>query len=146
MIDRFFMTSAGINSAIAEACGWKNVHWYEDNSGPGFWSGIPYISEEDVFKMDARKLDDLRKYGTHIPDYCNDLNAMHEAEKVLNEEQWEFYMRCLVERESMWITSGRKLPDAFKQITHATARQRAEAFIATIGKCKSMTHAPNRVP
>jgi hypothetical protein len=55
------------------------------------------------------------------PDYLNDLNAIHEAEKVLNNVQRERYRTELV-----YSHAGR---DVF-----ATAAQRAEAFLRTIGK------------
>jgi hypothetical protein len=54
------------------------------------------------------------------PDYCNDLNEMHEAEKVLTADQWYKY-------DSM-------MPLRDPQKIHATARQRAEAFLRTVGK------------
>jgi hypothetical protein len=54
------------------------------------------------------------------PDYCNDLNAMHEAEKVLTFKDWEFYCD--------------ELGGSFQGCAHATARQRAEAFLRTLGK------------
>jgi hypothetical protein len=51
------------------------------------------------------------------PDYVHDLNAMHEAEKVLDETQAEDYEELLGEYGF-----------------HSTARQRAEAFLMTLGK------------
>ncbi len=52
-----------------------------------------------------------------LPDYLNDLNAMHEAEKVLQGEQLTEY----VERWVEW---------------NSTAAQRAEAFLRTLGPWK----------
>ena len=54
-------------------------------------------------------------------DFWNDLNAMHKAEKVMNSEQWVAY--------------GKELSrlGVFPMV-HATARQRAEAFLRTLGK------------
>ena len=54
------------------------------------------------------------------PDYVNSLDAMHEAEKVLTTNQWNSYV----------IKFGCFLFDC----CHATARQRAEAFLKTLGK------------
>ena len=53
-------------------------------------------------------------------DYCSDLNAMHEAEKVLSSTQQDEYWDRLTDEE----------------VDHlfATARQRAEAFLRTLGK------------
>lgn len=57
------------------------------------------------------------------PDYVNDLNAMHEAEEILNEKQ-EHIMN-----DTLWdLMLGRKY------LWHATAAQRAEAFLRTIGR------------
>jgi hypothetical protein len=57
-------------------------------------------------------------------DYCNDLNAMHEAEKMLvGRNNWELcdYVQRLNTATTSWI--------AF-----ATAKQRAEEFLKTLGK------------
>ena len=62
-------------------------------------------------------------YGTQgIPNYFNDLNAMHEAEKVLfpkHEAKWAEYMS---------IVCGH----SWRIIWTATAAQRAEAFLRTL--------------
>jgi len=51
------------------------------------------------------------------PDYCNDLNAMHEVEKTLTDHWDGFHFRNHIANN-----------------VHATARQRAEAYLRTIGK------------
>lgn len=51
--------------------------------------------------------------------YCSDLNAMHEAEKNMCKQEFFVYLR--------------KLPIGPDSIT-ATAHQRAEAFLRTLGK------------
>lgn len=53
-------------------------------------------------------------------DFCSDLNAMHEAEKLMDEEQWQDYVEYI--------------GGTWQEAMHATARQRAEAFLRTIGK------------
>ena len=53
-------------------------------------------------------------------DYCNDLNAMHEAEHSLPYVQLCNYIDLLIEFS----------PEA----AVATSRQRAEAFLRTLGK------------
>jgi hypothetical protein len=59
--------------------------------------------------------------------YCNDLNAMHEAEKVLKGiDTWSYALR-LTE-----VTQSRASDDM--SFFCATARQRAEAFLRTLGK------------
>ena len=59
-----------------------------------------------------------------IPDYLNDLNAMHEAEEHLSTEEIKTYMGHLLDIMgiSVWC------------ITHVSAAERAEAFLKTIGK------------
>jgi len=53
-------------------------------------------------------------------DYCNDLNAMHEAEKTLTGKHFEDYLMELL--------------DFIDEPILANARQRAEAFLRTLGK------------
>ena len=72
-----------------------------------------------------------------LPDYLNDLNAMHEAEKVigyvnrLNYPAQLFDVVCRTSGE--WQKVFNKIhPDAWA--LQATAAQRAEAFLRTIGK------------
>jgi len=55
---------------------------------------------------------------------CNDLNAMHEAEKTLSYKQKRTYCEKLFNLPTIELESN----------TFATARQRAEAFLKTIGK------------
>ena len=57
------------------------------------------------------------------PDYPTDLNAMHEAEKVLTLPERRKYRKTLL---------GHCEPASIA--IHATAAQRAEAFLLTIGK------------
>jgi hypothetical protein len=56
------------------------------------------------------------------PNYCTDLNAMREAEETLKGKQFGTYGIALNDIEgSLWGI-------------RATARQRAEAFLRTLGK------------
>lgn len=64
------------------------------------------------------------KFGTQgILNYCKDLNAMHEAEMTLSDAVFERYYLALYDstESTRWPVS-------------ATARQRAEAFLKTLGK------------
>jgi len=66
-----------------------------------------------------------------VPDYLSDLNAMHEAEKMLTSER-----DCERYRENLNIILRGRAGDPFKGISgylfHATALQRAEAFLKTL--------------
>jgi len=71
-----------------------------------------------------------------VPDYLNDLNAMHEAEKTLNHEDRVLYvghMYEIFEREGSGIEFCDN-PQVAATVIHATAAQRAESFLRTIGK------------
>ena len=100
------MTDEQINTAIAEACGWRWDQGYrwKDSSG-------------------------LSAFAWDIPDYCTDLNAMHEAEKTLSETNM-FVMAHYIER---FVSRHGQ------HYFHATARQRAEAFLRTLGKWEEAT-------
>jgi hypothetical protein len=56
-----------------------------------------------------------------VPDFSGDLNEMHEAEKTLSEDQMWIMARKIELNENRWYF-------------HASARERAEAFLRTLGK------------
>lgn len=90
------MTDEQINKAIAEACGICHVA-----------KVVPMYKTAEGWVIDC-------------PNFCSDLNAMHDAEKTLDEEQWHDYVE--------------HVGGTWEQAMHATARQRAEAFLRTLGK------------
>lgn len=120
------MTPEKQRITIAEFCGWafecKAAHGYSvttiSKEGKGVVTGR---SESEFGMMDIIKL----------PDYLNDLNAMHEAEKLLTDEQIWKYISKLVDLTG--AESLEEYAEAFVMI-HATAAQRAEALLRTIGK------------
>jgi hypothetical protein len=93
------MTNKQINNTIAKACGWKLKKHY-------------WLTPEGC-----------EAFGWDIPDYSTDLNAMHEAEKGL--ENPDCYEKWLAD-----VCGGTSY------LFHATAQQRAEAFLKTLGKWK----------
>lgn len=80
--------------------------------------------------------------------YTTDLNAMHEAEKSLKgTDNWHKYgieigriTRCLGPRNGAIRLNG----FGYYALAHATAAQRAEAFLRTVGKWRenSSCHTP----
>lgn len=105
------MTDDEINKAIAEACGWILTAmnwWFKD----GEYFALP-------------------------PNYCNDLNAMHEAEKVLTAGSWKEVIHATNRYTNELCKVLGCLDTALFQFAHATAAQRAEAFLRTIN-----THTP----
>ena len=110
------MTPEQQRIAIAEACGWTGFN--PDN--------IP-----DCLQYTAKA--PSGKWGL-IPDYLNDLNAMHEAENVLTDEQDSEYSESLeLVVGARW---GANNACDMKRLRSATAAQRAEAFLRTIGARK----------
>ncbi len=63
-----------------------------------------------------------------MPDYLNDLNACHEMEKVMTQQQRGRYSRHLSS-----ILSKAASNTGEYDIWHATAAQRCEAFLRTLG-------------
>ena len=104
------MTNEQINAAIAEACGWKSKE--ETDGKPWLWVRI----RKD--RTTESRMDPLH--------YCNDLNAMHQAEEILVDEIAAIYAQWLSK------TTGAEWSDD-KHFFCATARQRAEAFLRTLG-------------
>jgi hypothetical protein len=116
--------------AIAEACGYADVRMQE-------WESVDIESRSIAFGIELQgTLNGERKF---VPDYLGDLNAMHEAEKVLPDMASDDdgrdqlgYMETLADTlVAKW--SSNNSADMWL-ITHATAAQRAEAFLRTIGK------------
>ena len=96
--------------AIAEACGWT---WEPFGDGSYCWNS-PGPSK--------------RIFYSQPPDYLNDLNAMHEAEKMLG--SFEMPMEDGTLPAEYWDY----LCEVSTCYVNATAAQRAEAFLKTIGK------------
>ena len=97
---------------IAEACGWTHF-------------------EPDTIQYTARRADG--KWG-EIPYYLNSLDAMHEAEKVLNDGQFEEFIYRLCAGEK-WKRAELNILDAIFT-AKASAAQRAEAFLKTLSLWK----------
>jgi hypothetical protein len=109
------MNDEEINRAIAEHLGWSAIRM----------SALWEFTEPGE---DHQVLCGLNPQGNTraVPNYCGDLNAMHEAEKAFTSVQCSFYTYSMREV----ITEH----DASRRTWHATARQRAEAFLRTVGK------------
>ena len=89
--------------AIAEACGWVESPY-------GKWSNDGLILRDPL----------------NPPDYLNDLNAMHDAEKILSptsEIEWHNQLQNVC-------------GCSWRVMIRATAAQRAEAFLKTLNLWK----------
>ena len=115
------MNEEEINVAIAECCGWKgpknpetlarmegwnSQHW-------GCWAVKPNGCLDSVHR---------------IPNYCGDLNAMYDAEKVLMDSPSK--KRSYLE----WLGWEDDYMVSVITVCHAKPREKAEAFLRTLGK------------
>ncbi len=67
-----------------------------------------------------------------LPDYLNDLNAMHEAEKTLDDDlDLDYSENIEIATGARW---GANNSYDMSKYRSATAEQRAEAFLRSIGK------------
>ncbi|MEN9534775.1 MAG: hypothetical protein RLZ22_270 [Verrucomicrobiota bacterium] len=101
------MNNEQINIAIAEACGMHGA-WELKITPCGCDGQWDYFNPQ----------------GNRLPDYCDDLNAMHEAEKIFDQA---LYCRYINELCDITIKGNNSM-------YMASAVQRAEAFLKTINK------------
>ena len=109
------MTNEQINEAIAKLKGWTKINELDKGYGlpPDFTNKTDYLGRP------------IKNYPVwEIPDFCNDLNLMHELERTMGDPQ-------------LWVEYQSYLSDAMGHVGwvyHATAAERAESFLKTIGK------------
>lgn len=106
--------------AIAEACGFETKFdgvrlWRGWGRNGGSWFGF-----------------------VALPDFLSDLDAMHEAEQALPKNDWDENGVCSEGRYRMHLglLCGEKL-------WHASAKQRAKAFLLTTGRWVETEEAPS---
>jgi len=118
------MTPEQKRIAIAEAFGWR---WFNKNE----------INSAALLKFGYWRSADNKQSLDDPPDYLNDLNAMHEAEKALTPEQELDYveelkgliMQDAYDHEPRYFKSNLSSGDS---IYRCTSSQRADAFLKTI--------------
>ena len=110
------MTDEQINIAIAEHFGWG------------------FLASNDFGKNIYEHKFHGRQSHKSLPDYCNDLNAMREAEmSVVNSPKyWENLVNIVLGFE--YIDFDPTNEYSCLEVATASSRQRAEAFLKTIGK------------
>lgn len=122
--------------AIAEVCGWKDLG--KDAERVRWWLPAPWgnvfesLSYEEI----------LKKRTVYLPDYLNDLNACHDMEKILtDEQQCEFEKRlAYIKRPSSKFKGVLGYSHITFQLVHATAIERAEAFLRILNLWKESSH------
>lgn len=119
------MTAEEQRFVIAHFCGWRenDLTWFSPSGGR--WArvnGLRDIPDADI-----------------LPDYCGSLDAMHEAEKYLNGEQWQNYIRRLERFAGIHVPQFINPSNLIDyRLTHATAAQKAETFVKAIGQWKEV--------
>ena len=106
------MTEEEINGAIAEIRGFVFRGQWQSSKGDKKFTFWDY--PEDWLGPDLRPW---------APNFCGDLNAMHEAERMLPPNLW-----TAMENNLYPADDGHPL--------HFSARERAVAFLRTLGKWK----------
>ena len=139
------MTKEQINNAIAEAQGFRERGggpfgiYYDKEDDDRYWVSPEYI---EGFKPPWTDFDGAAYYP--LPDYCNDLNAMHEVIKTLDTKQQIQYadVLCRQTGKELLDYTGCYYPgenpiidmEIIFLVHNSTALQRAEAYLRTIGK------------
>lgn len=110
------MTPERIRIKIAEACGWKRSH--------------TRVGE-------AQRIQKEWYYICDLPDYPNDLNACHSFEKVIEQKGLtQSYMAGLAHLLGYSVHHSEQWNEIWASLwgcVHATAAQRCEAFLKTLG-------------
>ena len=126
--------------AIAEACGWKARHDANKCDGVTIFrcGGCGEIGHSNCYGNGQGAISFSCSVSPCCneaapPDYLHDLNAMHEAEKKLTPDTRLEYL-CQLFDVATRGRSGLYPVDESYLSHHATAAQRAEAFLRTIGK------------
>jgi predicted RecB family nuclease len=114
------MTPTEIRIAMAELDNWTNLAYRNGNRLSGFQKAGYYADRTNVA----------------VPDYPNDLNAVHRVEERLVDSECQkcTYIDKLVQvtKADQHIAGG----IVYWCVYHATARQRCEAILRTVGKWK----------
>lgn len=114
--------------AIAAACGWKyiraEVDWLPNELTGHFTKPHPTDPEKEKFYCTRHS----------IPDYLNDLNAMHQALAYLEPDQIDQFAAELTaivlenDTKAWWDLNMNEVG----HVINATAAQHAEAFLRTL--------------
>lgn len=112
------MSDNELRVEVAELCGWKAHSWFKGKD----------LAKDDKWS------DPFWSKGTGertIPDYPADLNAMHEIERKAPAKYWQTL--CEITGYGMMSVTYQNA----RLVAHATARQRAEAFVLTLSEQRS---------
>lgn len=143
------MTNEELRIEIAEFCGKDNL-WclskrglYYRPNGHGYTSNASeawVLTEQEADKHTYFKGDEaVFKVRAPIPNYPSDLNAMWEAEdKLLSEHDYNIW-KIWYEHLKTEVLKIKVIDLTTGTVCHATAKQRAIAFVKTIREIKNET-------
>ena len=115
--------------AIAEQMGWR---FYPNEDLKDVIITFVTKNKNNIWGLDPNG--ELR-FQHAIPDYLNDLNAMHEVEKTLQHcDDTGSDLGEFIDRLVDLSCEAPSHPSGYGTAVSATAAQRAEAFLRTIGK------------
>lgn len=106
--------------AIAEACGWEDLHMTP--------ARFPIEGHSNLF-LEGTPPRDKTIWNLSVPNYLSDLDAMHEAEMSLPADSDDG-----IDRHSFRTALRAICLNSGNDAMHAIAAQRAVAFLHTIGK------------
>jgi hypothetical protein len=122
------MTPEQQRIAIAKVCGWT-----AEQDSNGYWRAVHKSTGNAVELW----LSERNVWSVGIPDYLDDLNACHEMEELLDEGQKErfvFWINHLHPFADIHYSEKKKdIQREVFSLVHATAAQRAKAFLLTLG-------------
>lgn len=122
------MTPEKQRIAIAETCGWTNTKTV-NNPDPTPYGRLPKGEHPTMHGKEVA-------WDLPLPSYLSDLNAMHEAEnRIHNSKDAPAFARNLMKVVCGYTTDEDVISIngwMLYRIAHATAAQRAEAFLRTL--------------
>jgi hypothetical protein len=125
------MTDTEINIAVAEACGADEILASPQMGGSGYWPSSMLSALARLGLVVTNSTERPGKVVCAIPNYCGYLNAMATAEQTLTPTKAAKFRRLLSLNADGHKAKHHTVEAA---MCHATARERAEAFLKTLGK------------
>lgn len=120
------MTKEMMRVEIAKALGWKL-----NRDDDGCW--LLYNPKNEYVSCDWGQETTLARFGHKLPNWPDDLNACHEMESHLSDEDWSEYHRRL------WLIArpDKSIPetgcnDHTRRFIHATSEQKSICFVKTL--------------
>lgn len=118
------MTPEEKRIAVAEACGLFKLWPVQRTNKAG------RVYRSGTYLWYCRSIGKGGSDFAPLPNYLEDLNAMHDAEETLTKAEWPVYRDKL---RALALSGNRLVWQICKAELHHNAAQRAEAFLQTKG-------------